>query len=133
LQDTVDMNNIAFPVDSFHCEYPRKMGFHRMDPSCAIGFYCRTKDDFDRFCKEAVDVLKPPLQRTEYPMFVFDEGSCPTDTNIDLMDGFMYSRQVHERTVNVEVTSSKKKHNKNKKKDKHKQAKTHMEEYVLVE
>ena len=33
------------------------MSFNKMDPSCAIGFYCRTREDFDRFCKEAKQVL----------------------------------------------------------------------------
>ena len=32
------------------------MAFNKMDPSCAIGFYCRTREDFDIFCKDAKQV-----------------------------------------------------------------------------
>jgi len=53
------INAISFVskhLQSFHCEYPRKMAFDRMDPSCAIGFYCRQREDFELFCKQAADV-----------------------------------------------------------------------------
>lgn len=32
--------------NSYHCRFPRKMNIYKMNPSCCIGFYCRTKNDF---------------------------------------------------------------------------------------
>lgn len=31
---------------SYHCSFPRKMNASKIDSSCCIGFYCRTKNDF---------------------------------------------------------------------------------------
>jgi len=86
VQPKVDMSRDSFCVDTFHCPYPRKMAIKRMDPSCCIGFYCRKREDFEAFCKETVEVLKPPMQRTEYPMFIISEGSR-SGTIFDSLDG----------------------------------------------
>eukprot|EP00794_Sanderia_malayensis_P008211 gene8211-9091_t len=75
LQPKVDMSSDDFPVNSYHCPIPKKMSIRKMDPSCCIGFYCRKREDFDEFQKETVNVLKPPMQRLEYPMFIFENGS----------------------------------------------------------
>lgn len=49
VQDAVDMLQDDFQLNSFHCKSPRKMKLNKMDPSCCIGFYCKTKPDFERF------------------------------------------------------------------------------------
>ncbi|XP_013419384.1 uncharacterized protein LOC106180057 [Lingula anatina] len=74
-QDVVNVvtdNN--FPIQSFHCVTPRKMSFSKMDPSCTIGFYCRTRQDFEQFFVHAKEFLSPPKQKGQYPMFIFSEG-----------------------------------------------------------
>lgn len=45
-QETVDVWAADFPLTSFHCRSPRKLHLSKMDPSCCIGFYCKTKNDF---------------------------------------------------------------------------------------
>lgn len=47
-----------FPLSSFHCRSPRKMNLSRLDPSCCIGFYCRTRDDFYKFMQSVQQVSK---------------------------------------------------------------------------
>ncbi|XP_069693822.1 cysteine protease ATG4D [Periplaneta americana] len=70
-QEVVDVWQPNFPLWSFHCRSPRKMNLSKLDPSCCIGFYLRTHDDFFKFVKSAQQFVVPPAA---YPMFVFCEG-----------------------------------------------------------
>lgn len=54
-QEMVDVWADDFPLNSFHCRSPRKMHLSKMDPSCCIGFYCATKDDFFNL----IDIVEP--------------------------------------------------------------------------
>uniref|UniRef100_A0A336L0T6 Cysteine protease n=1 Tax=Culicoides sonorensis TaxID=179676 RepID=A0A336L0T6_CULSO len=90
VQDAVDMLQDDFLLNSFHCKSPRKMKLSKMDPSCCIGFYCKTRADFDRFvsniqqflqpCKNWMDKQQANSGRDyagpdiSYPMFVFCKG-----------------------------------------------------------
>nr|KYP38011.1 Cysteine protease ATG4 [Cajanus cajan] len=40
-------------TSSYHCSVMRHIPLDSIDPSLAIGFYCRNKDDFDDFCSQA--------------------------------------------------------------------------------
>ncbi|KAE8742279.1 hypothetical protein FOCC_FOCC012157, partial [Frankliniella occidentalis] len=73
-QERVDVWQPNFPLSSFHCRSPRKMHLSKMDPSCSIGFYCKTRDDLDAFVQDVKKCLVPPNQKSEYPMFVFCDG-----------------------------------------------------------
>ncbi|XP_070563570.1 cysteine protease ATG4D-like [Ptychodera flava] len=75
-QNVVDMRSRDFPLQSFHCMSPRKMSIHKMDPSCTIGFYCKTQEDFTEFCKYTQEVLDSTKHAGDYPMFIFSEGRC---------------------------------------------------------
>lgn len=37
-------------LKSYHCTAPGKTLFTKLDPSLAIGFYCKTYDEFEKFC-----------------------------------------------------------------------------------
>ncbi|CAH3129670.1 unnamed protein product [Pocillopora meandrina] len=76
-QAAVDMSKDDFPTQSFHSVQPRTMSFKKMDPSCTIGFYCDTKADFERFRQQTTEVLRPPMQRGDYPMFIFASHRKP--------------------------------------------------------
>ncbi|XP_065081402.1 cysteine protease ATG4D [Ochlerotatus camptorhynchus] len=89
-QDMVDVNQESFLVSSFHCKSPRKMKLNKMDPSCCIGFYCETREDFFKFVDNVKPFLQPAKQQMSnsftsstgvtqfpevtYPMFVFCRG-----------------------------------------------------------
>ncbi|XP_033101462.1 uncharacterized protein LOC117104688 [Anneissia japonica] len=75
-QGMVDMRNHQFPLHSFHCMSPRKMSISKMDPSCTIGFYCRTRRDFEEFCRVIPEVVTPPKHEGDYPMFIVRDGRC---------------------------------------------------------
>ncbi|RDX79044.1 Cysteine protease ATG4 [Mucuna pruriens] len=48
-EDTREPNSTS----SYHCNVMRHIPLDSIDPSLAIGFYCRDKDDFDDFCSQA--------------------------------------------------------------------------------
>ncbi|XP_049602031.1 cysteine protease atg4da [Syngnathus scovelli] len=71
-QPTVDITKSNFPLESFHCKYPRKMPFSRMDPSCTIGFYAKGQKDFEMLCRVVDEAVSTSAET--YPMFIFAEG-----------------------------------------------------------
>ncbi|XP_019125043.2 cysteine protease ATG4D [Larimichthys crocea] len=76
-QPTVDITKKDFPLESFHCKYPRKMSFSRMDPSCTIGFYAKSQKDFEALCAAVHEVVSTSAET--YPMFIFSEGKSQSD------------------------------------------------------
>ncbi|XP_071117804.1 cysteine protease ATG4D-like [Haliotis cracherodii] len=83
-QDVVDTTTHDFPVQSFHCVSPRKLSFTKMDPSCTVGFYIRTKAEFDKFVQSVSGIVIPPRQKGLYPLFIFSDGRS-SDLGIDDM------------------------------------------------
>ncbi|XP_060070361.1 uncharacterized protein LOC132550333 [Ylistrum balloti] len=73
-QDAVDTRERNFPVQSYHCLSPRKVALSKMDPSCTVGFYCKTKKEFETFVSQSEAMVSPPKQKLSYPMFVFSDG-----------------------------------------------------------
>ncbi|XP_033219985.1 cysteine protease ATG4D isoform X2 [Belonocnema kinseyi] len=74
-QETVDMWKPDFSLSTFHCTSPRKMLVSKMDPSCCVGFYLHDKSAFENFVKIVEPFLVPMNQKTDYPMFLFCDGS----------------------------------------------------------
>ncbi|ERN17015.1 cysteine protease ATG4 isoform X1 [Amborella trichopoda] len=52
----IDPGNLEAETSSYHCNVVRQMPFDTIDPSLAIGFYCRDKDDFEDFCTRAAEI-----------------------------------------------------------------------------
>lgn len=71
-QPVEDLTQLNFSLESFHCTAPKKMPFNRMDPSCTIGFYAKTKKDFESLCSAVVVALSSSKEK--YPIFTFVEG-----------------------------------------------------------
>ena len=71
------MNQVNFPLESFHCSCARKMSILKMDPSCTIAFLCRSKKEFMDLITSAKDFIVPGNRHTDYPIFIFAEGSSP--------------------------------------------------------
>ncbi|EEE61922.1 hypothetical protein OsJ_16662 [Oryza sativa Japonica Group] len=59
VQMAVDIaaDNIEADTSSYHCSTVRDLALDLIDPSLAIGFYCRDKDDFDDFCSRATELV----------------------------------------------------------------------------
>ncbi|CAL8254902.1 unnamed protein product [Merluccius merluccius] len=72
-QSFVDVSKSTFPLQSYHCPSPKKMPFANMDPSCTIGFYSRTVQDYHRISQELSKLLRPSA-RDKYPAFTLVAG-----------------------------------------------------------
>nr|XP_020458355.1 cysteine protease ATG4C [Monopterus albus] len=72
-QSFVDVSTSDFPLQSYHCPSPKKMPFSKMDPSCTIGFYSRSIQDYERISQELSKVLQPSA-KDKYPAFTFMQG-----------------------------------------------------------
>ncbi|KAK2494797.1 hypothetical protein MC885_012368, partial [Smutsia gigantea] len=67
-QPAVGLTDSCFiPDESFHCQHPpSRMSIGELDPSIAVGFFCKTEDDFNDWCQE---VRKLSLLGGALPMF----------------------------------------------------------------
>ncbi|XP_068599453.1 cysteine protease ATG4C [Brachionichthys hirsutus] len=72
-QSFVDVSASDFPLQSYHCPSPKKMPFSKMDPSCTIGFYSRSVQDYERIRREVSKLLQPSAKE-KYPAFTFIQG-----------------------------------------------------------
>lgn len=94
-QDTVDVTEENFKLESFHCMSPRKLNFSKMDPSCTVAFFLRTRKELDRFVSDApkMAMTSAPYEKGLYPLFV-----CSTGRNADLN----YEESVNEKYLRID-------------------------------
>ncbi|XP_037705984.1 cysteine protease ATG4B isoform X2 [Choloepus didactylus] len=75
------------PDESFHCQHPPcRMGILELDPSIAVGFFCKTEEDFNDWCQQ---VRKLALFGGALPMFELVEQqpshlACPDALSLSL-------------------------------------------------
>ncbi|XP_036865439.2 cysteine protease ATG4B isoform X2 [Manis javanica] len=87
-QPAVGLTDSCFiPDESFHCQHPpSRMSIGELDPSIAVGFFCKTEDDFNDWCQE---VRKLSLLGGALPMFELVEQqpshlACPDVLNLSV-------------------------------------------------
>ncbi|MBZ3888060.1 Cysteine protease ATG4B [Sciurus carolinensis] len=87
-QPAVELTDSCFvPDESFHCQHPPcRMGIGELDPSIAVGFFCKSEDDFTDWCQR---VRKLSLLGGALPMFELVEQqpshlACPDVLNLSL-------------------------------------------------
>ncbi|CAI5796322.1 Cysteine protease [Podarcis lilfordi] len=78
----VDTTKENFPLESFHCNSPRKTAFSKVDPSCTIGFYVSHRREFEGLCVELTQVLNSAAAKEKYPMFSIVDG-CAQDYGLE--------------------------------------------------
>ncbi|GFQ81708.1 cysteine protease ATG4D [Trichonephila clavata] len=73
-QPAIDVEKEDFNEKSFHSSSIRTMSFSEMDPSCAIGFYFKRKEEFDHFVEKFSEITAPMKKNLDYPVFALSEG-----------------------------------------------------------
>ncbi|XP_043721606.1 cysteine protease ATG4-like [Telopea speciosissima] len=85
VQPVVDIReeNLEADTSSYHCSVIRQFPLDMIDPSLAIGFYCRDKGDFDDFCVRAT---KLAAESNGAPLFTVAQSvKLPKTMNPDAM------------------------------------------------
>ncbi|GAA0187130.1 cysteine protease [Lithospermum erythrorhizon] len=83
-QPVVDIMSNCSEVDtsSYHCNIIRQFPLDSIDPSLAIGFYCRDKNDFADFCSRALELAD---QSDGAPLFTITRD--PQISKAETQDG----------------------------------------------
>lgn len=106
-QKAIDPSKNDFPLNSYHCDFPRKLSLERMDPSCAVGFYCRTHQEFNDLMNTLKEIVIPRDHNyTSYPMFNISPGSA-SDQRFDYDSSMEQTVRIKHRYLDAfgEVTS----------------------------
>ena len=69
-----------FPTETYHCQSVLHMNARELDPSMVLGFYCRTRADFDSLCLE-LELLATRAGST--PILTVAPGPPPWDSDSD--------------------------------------------------
>jgi len=81
----VTPENLELDTSSYHCSAVRRLPLDSIDPSLAIGFYCRDRAEFDDLCARSSELAQ---QSNGAPMFTVAEKSAPPKaadaSNLDL-------------------------------------------------
>ncbi|KAI3733800.1 hypothetical protein L6452_13256 [Arctium lappa] len=67
----ISKDNLEADNSSYHCNVIRQIPLESIDPSLAIGFYCRDKEDFDDFCLRASELA---AESNGAPLFTVTEA-----------------------------------------------------------
>ncbi|AQK47329.1 cysteine protease ATG4B isoform X1 [Zea mays] len=86
VQMAVDIapDNLEADTSSYHCSVVRDLALEQIDPSLAIGFYCRDKDDFDDFCSRASELAE---KANGAPLFTVMQSVQPSKQMYKQDDG----------------------------------------------
>lgn len=72
-----------FPLDSFHCNSSRRVPFQAIDPSCTIGFYLQSKENYYEFITLINQMLDHSKQGRDYPIFILNDNTlCEQNNNL---------------------------------------------------
>ncbi|KAL4608347.1 cysteine protease ATG4B isoform X1 [Arapaima gigas] len=72
------------PDDTYHCQHPPcRMNIRELDPSIAVGFFCKTEEDFDDWC---MHIRKLSCSRDALPMFELVDSQPSHYANTDVLN-----------------------------------------------
>ncbi|GAM24913.1 hypothetical protein SAMD00019534_080880 [Acytostelium subglobosum LB1] len=94
---TPDQQNF---IDSYHNCIPQKMSLSQLDPSMAIGFYCRTQSDFEDLCSRISAV-----ESHGSPMISIGEISPDYQAETDDIDLSFYESDIGRSFAELLLTS----------------------------
>ncbi|KAF8791261.1 Cysteine protease ATG4B like protein [Argiope bruennichi] len=94
-QPAIDMDKEDFSEKSFHSSSIRTMSFTEMDPSCAIGFYFRKREEFEHFVEKFSEITAPMKMNLDYPVFALAEGKRVHVEEVDTPCGYARSSLSH--------------------------------------
>ncbi|KAI9252413.1 hypothetical protein BDA99DRAFT_521030 [Phascolomyces articulosus] len=64
-------------ISTYHCTIPRKIHISHLDPSMLLGFYCRTRQEFDDFCDHISQIAT-----VHTPIFTIEKHAPEYDEDV---------------------------------------------------
>lgn len=96
------------PDESYHCVHPSRMNISDLDPSIALGFFCKTEEEFDDLCEQINEHILSCQRR---PMFEVAKKRPPHWPSLELpqrlCDEFNCSHQSDFTELNYESDEEK--------------------------
>ncbi|KAK2573814.1 Cysteine protease ATG4B [Acropora cervicornis] len=91
------------PDESYHCVHPSRINISDLDPSIALGFFCKTEEEFDDLCEQINEHILSCQRR---PMFEVAKKRPPHWPSLELpqrlCDEFNCSHQSDFTELNYE-------------------------------
>ena len=84
-QLAASINSSDFDIRSYHCRTPRKLTASKMDPSCTIGFFCHSREEFHVLRRKT----EPVSQHGVYTVYSEIRAGVMLETSIGLMQTLM--------------------------------------------
>ncbi|KAH9419169.1 Cysteine protease atg4c [Dermatophagoides pteronyssinus] len=110
-QKSIDVGSRTnFPLESYHCISPRRISLTSIDPSCTIGFYLKTKQDYDEFINFSQQMLDHSYKSGGYPIYSLESNRYeyqmnePSSSSMDRILRMEY--RLVDRHGNVQKLSS---------------------------
>ncbi|BBM98574.1 cysteine protease ATG4 [Marchantia polymorpha subsp. ruderalis] len=93
---SISPDDVEADTHSYHCREVRRMPLDAIDPSLALGFYCKSREDFDDLCTRASELA---TQSQGAPMFTVAQGRSRKHST----DGF----NLDKLSIDVQESSTK--------------------------
>ncbi|KAI9495554.1 hypothetical protein BDB00DRAFT_760092 [Zychaea mexicana] len=88
-------------LSTYHCTIPRKIHISHLDPSMLLGFYCRTKEEFDDFCNHITQIAS-----VHTPIFTIEQHAPEYDEDVRSENDFGIMSDEEEEEQQHEVNDS---------------------------
>lgn len=87
---TVSPDDMEVDTSSYHCSAVKQMPLSAVDPSLALGFYCRNREDFDDLCKRASELARESNGAPMFTVAKWSNKGGQTEKSTEMQDLYFH-------------------------------------------